>query len=221
MQRYFQKIQVEKAKSRDGTDQALFISQQQLSHSLINKSPQMRQLHVQQTYLHFFRYSASKRSDPWGCSTASFLHLHPKSDPLKKDLLRETLSYERHGSVWCSSSPSMLILTSVQGNFWRQVFKIRKQVTCLQGRTYLCVAGPISLALLLFVLLLVVSGFIFPPLLVLKCPLVSSASIQLHLFLQLQTLCPKPSRNTSTSWSSNKLYLNHVALRVFSLRKDT
>lgn len=128
---------------------------------------------------------------------------------------RAPLTYERPGSVWHSSSPGMLILTFVWRNFWRQITCILILNVFLQGSTYHCVAVDASLALLLFVLLFVVLCFIFPPLLVLKCPLVSSAGAQLHLFLQLQNLCLKPGRNTSTPWSSNKLYPNYAAVRVF------
>lgn len=139
---------------------------------------------------------------------------------------RAPLTYERPGSVWHSSSPDMLILAFVWRNFWRQItcILILNVFFFLQGSTlqpHHCVAVDASLALLVFVLLFLVLRFIFPPLLVLKCPLVSSASVQLHLFLQLQNLCLKPGRNTSTPWSSNKLYPNYAAVRVFFLRKDT
>lgn len=126
----------------------------------------------------------------------------------------------RPSSMWCSSSPSMLILTFVWRNFWGwiactlilNVFFAREHLSwcgcsCFIGIITICP----SVCFVSF----------SPPLLVLKSPLASSASVQLHLFLQLQNLCLKPGRNTFTSWSSNKLYPNAATLREFFLRRDT
>ena len=134
---------------------------------------------------------------------------------------KATLTYKSPGSVQ-SSAPSMLIWSFAWRNFWRQItYTLILNVFFLQDSIYHCVAIHASLALLLFVLLFVALCFIFPPPLVLQCPLMGSASVRFHLFLQLQNLCLKPGRNTATPWSSNKLYTNYAALRVFFLSKDT